>query len=196
MGTKYGISAPLAVQDRGLCVTAQKMKLLSEADFCDLAVKYFWQPMQCDLLPAGLDGMVFDHGFNAGAKTSVRLLQQIVGVEQDGIAGPRTLTAIGAVPVADLGRFASSGLLERLQTVLGIPVTGRLDRLTLTMVETRGCRLRLLCMVLSRLQLEDYRRKKEFRIFGDSWLARARARLQLALGLLEQDSPAAAPALA
>ncbi|WP_282803035.1 glycosyl hydrolase 108 family protein [Bombella apis] len=184
VGTKYGLSAPLVVRDRGLCVTAQQMKLLTESDFRKMAIQYFWKPMECSLLPAGLDALVFDHGFNAGAKTSVRLLQQIVGVDQDGIVGPATLKAIGTVGLADVGRFCSANQIKIIQAQLSCPQTGLLDAQTLDAINHRGRRLDLLCFALNSQQLADYRSKKSFTVFGGGWIHRADERLQLALSLV------------
>lgn len=197
VGTKYGLSAPLVVRDRGLCVTAQQMKLLTEADFRKLAIQYFWKPTQCSLLPAGLDALVFDHGFNAGAKTSVRLLQQIVGVDQDGIVGHATLEAIGTVGLADVGRFCSANQIKIIQAQLSCPQTGLLDAQTLDAINRRGRRLDLICYALNSQQMADYRSKKSFAVFGSGWLGRARERLHLALSLVdEQRTVKPAPASA
>lgn len=193
VGTKYGLSAPLVARDRGLCVTAQQMKLLTEDDFRKLAIQYFWDPMKCGDLPAGLDALVFDHGFNAGAKTSIRLLQQIVGVDQDGAVGPATLQAIGTVRLADAGRFCSATQIKILQAQLSCPLTGLLDAQTLSAIESRGRRLDLLCFALNSQQMADYRSKKSFTVFGSGWLGRARERLQLALSLVYAQ-PAVKPA--
>lgn len=197
VGTKYGLSAPLIVQDRGLCVTAQQMKLLTEDDFRNLAIQYFWNPMKCGDLPAGLDALVFDHGFNAGAKTSIRLLQQIVGVDQDGAVGPATLRAIGTVRLADAGRFCSANQIKIIQAQLSCPQTGLLDAQTLDAINHRGRRLDLICYALNSQQMADYRSKKSFVVFGSGWLSRARERLQLALSLVdEQRTVKPAPASA
>lgn len=184
-GTKYGLSAPLLVQDRGLCVTAQQVKLLTEDDFRTLAERYFWIPLRCNLLPAGLDALVFDHGFNTGTKPSVRLLQQIVGADQDGEIGPATLRAIDTVRLSDAGRYCSSSQITALQERLGCRTTGLLDAQTLGTIERRGRRLDLLCYALNSQQISDYRSKKLFPQFGAGWLARARARLGLALSLID-----------
>ena len=193
VGTKYGLSAPLVVRDRGLCVTAQQMKLLTENDFRKMGIQYFWNPMKCSLLPAGLDALVFDHGFNAGAKTSIRLLQQIVGVDQDGAVGPATLEAIGTVGLADAGRFCSANQIKIIQAQLSCPQTGLLDAQTLDAINHRGRRLDLICYALNSQQMADYRSKKSFTVFGGGWLHRARERLQLALSLVYAQ-PAVKPA--
>ncbi|GBQ08915.1 glycosyl hydrolase 108 family protein [Saccharibacter floricola] len=190
-GTKYGISAPLVTRTEGLCVNAQKMRLLSEDDFRRLAVRYFWQPMGCDCLPSGLDLMVFDHGFNVGAKTSISLLQTIVGVERDGIMGPQTIDALASTKLGFVAHFVSQTTLAALQKEMGIPATGMVDQTTITMLDETGRRRALFCHALSALQLGNYRSKKGFPIFGEGWLARARARRDQALDLAADKAPLA-----
>lgn len=190
VGTKYGLSAPLLVRDRGLCVTAQMVRLLTVDDFHSLATRHFWNVMHCGDLPAGVDALVFDHGFNAGVGPSVRLLQQVVGVDQDGSVGPHTLKAIQNMRVADVGRYASSTMISELQKGMGVTATGSLDQLTITLVEKHGLQLKLLCYALTNQQLNDYRRKRDFTVFGEGWLRRARERFQLATDLLTQNHPA------
>lgn len=188
-GTKYGLSAPLVARTGGLSVDAQKMRLLSEDDFRHLAVRYFWEPMGCDRLPSGLDLMVFDHGFNTGAKTSISLLQAIVGVERDAIIGPQTLDALETAKLGFVAHFVSQATLAALQKEMGIPSTGMVDQTTITMLDETGRRRALLCHALSALQLGDYRSKKEFAIFGKGWLERARARRDRALSLSAGTAP-------
>lgn len=56
-------------------------------------VKY-WDAIHCDDLPVGLDLCVFDFGVNAGTGRAARYLQRMVGVAEDGILGPRTMSAL------------------------------------------------------------------------------------------------------
>lgn len=56
-------------------------------------VKY-WDAVKGDDLPVGMDYCVFDFGVNSGPKRAARFLQALVGVEQDGVIGPRTLSAL------------------------------------------------------------------------------------------------------
>lgn len=192
VGTKYGISAPLLCRDRGT-VSAQQVKTLTTDDFRQMAQRYFWNPNRCDQLPVGLDALVFDHGFNTGGTHSVRLLQQVVGVEPDGVIGPDTLRAISTVRLADAGRYCTAGQITALQQRLGCPTTGLLDAQTLGTIERRGRRIDLLCYAVSGQQFSDYRSKSQFSTFGAGWLRRARERLQLALNLLDTQT-AAGPA--
>ena len=60
---------------------------------------------------AGLDLAAFDFGVNSGPAESVKTLQGLVGVTQDGSVGPITLAAVGQFNVGDLiGRFAQARL--------------------------------------------------------------------------------------
>lgn len=58
---------------------------------------HYWNALNCDLLPAGVDLVVFDMGVNAGVGRSSRMLQEVVAVEQDGQVGPITVGAVNQV---------------------------------------------------------------------------------------------------
>jgi lysozyme family protein len=103
VGTNLGISAPtLAVwlrEHNNITKpeqVAQVMRNLSIDMACAIYLARYWKPIDGDTLPAGVDLMLFDHGVNAGVGNSVRLVQQLVRVEGDGVLGPITLRAIGA----------------------------------------------------------------------------------------------------
>ncbi len=51
----------------------------------------YWDPIKGDDLPAGLDLLLLDTAINMGATTAVLLLQEALGVTQDGNVGPATL---------------------------------------------------------------------------------------------------------
>jgi len=53
----------------------------------------YWDRVQGDSLPAGVDYMVFDFAVNAGVSRASRMLQNILFVASDGIIGPNTLRA-------------------------------------------------------------------------------------------------------
>lgn len=60
----------------------------------------YWLANQCDAIPAPLCFLYFDTCVNQGASNAVRILQQTVGVTQDGIVGPATLQACAGLPAA------------------------------------------------------------------------------------------------
>ena len=58
---------------------------------------HYWNALNCDNLPAGVDLITFDMGVNAGVGRSSRMLQEVVAVEQDGQVGPITVGAVAQV---------------------------------------------------------------------------------------------------
>ena len=56
----------------------------------------YWLPLECEQLPPAIAFMVADAGINEGALTAVELLQKALGVGDDGIIGPVTLSAAKA----------------------------------------------------------------------------------------------------
>lgn len=53
----------------------------------------YWDIIQGDLLPSGVDFVVFDGAVNSGASQSVKWLQRCLGVRVDGVMGEATLSA-------------------------------------------------------------------------------------------------------
>lgn len=54
----------------------------------------YWDAVDADNLPAGLDYALFDFAVNSGPAKAAMTLQGIVGVAEDGKIGPITLAAI------------------------------------------------------------------------------------------------------
>lgn len=57
---------------------------------------WFWRDVRGDDLPAGVDLTVFDFAVNSGSGRAIKMLQQAVDVEVDGVFGPKTLAAVKA----------------------------------------------------------------------------------------------------
>jgi len=70
----------------------------------------YWNALQGDSLPAGVDLSTFDFGVNAGTRRSAELLQQVLGLppdQVDGSVGPETLSAaVKADAAAVIGGLA------------------------------------------------------------------------------------------
>lgn len=62
----------------------------------------YWNKVNGDLLPAGLDYAVFDFAVNSGWSRAAKFLQRILGVTQDGVIGAQTLAAISGKDVKAL----------------------------------------------------------------------------------------------
>ena len=110
--TNFGITlATLRAYQGDPNLTADDVKKLTPAVAKEIYRTAYWNRMQCGALPAGLDLEVFDFGVNSGPAESVKTLQRLVGVTQDGSVGPITLAAVRQFNVGDLiGRFAQARL--------------------------------------------------------------------------------------
>ena len=89
--------------------TVQQLRGIQPAEWNAIMATGYWQPPQCQALPAGVDLMVFDMAVNSGPRASAQLLQQAACVTQvDGWIGPGTLAAIKALDPGDvLDRLAA-----------------------------------------------------------------------------------------
>lgn len=84
--TKYGISQRAYPNLDIAALTKDKAVGIYLADY--------WLACRCDSMPWWAALIVFDCAVNQGAWRATRLIQEAVGVAQDGIVGPRTLAAI------------------------------------------------------------------------------------------------------
>lgn len=60
----------------------------------------YWSPIKADQLPEALRFHVFDAAVNSGPSQAIKWLQRAAGVTEDGIVGPRTLSAASMVSAA------------------------------------------------------------------------------------------------
>lgn len=77
----------------------------------------YWDAMECDQLPAGVDYAVFDYGVNSGISRSAKVLQRHIGVTADGAIGPLTIAAAGK---ADAAKLVNQICDERLAFLQGL----------------------------------------------------------------------------
>lgn len=75
-------------------VDVMDVKKLKKSDAIAIYKRFYWDPVQGDLLPSGLDLTMYDYGINSGVSRPAKALQRIIGVAADGQIGPRTLTAV------------------------------------------------------------------------------------------------------
>lgn len=84
----------------------------------DIYRRQYWAKCQCDKLPFGVAFDVFDAAVNSGPIQAIRWLQRAVGVTDDGVIGPATLTAVGQFQPGSL-RARYCGI--RLEFMTGLP---------------------------------------------------------------------------
>jgi uncharacterized protein (TIGR02594 family) len=85
----------------------------------------YWNPLNCDALPAGVDYTVFDYGVNSGISRSAKVLQGFVGVDVDGEIGPKTIAAVAQHDAGTLIKQISDERLAFLQGLNAWPTFGR-----------------------------------------------------------------------
>lgn len=88
---------------QGLAV--RSVRDLTEAERLDIYRTRYWDVIKGDLLPPGVDYVVYDGAVNSGPVQSVKWLQRALGARYagtvDGIVGPETLRAVESHPDHD-----------------------------------------------------------------------------------------------
>ena len=92
--TNHGITIRELSSVLGRPATVADVQALTEAQAEAIYKPRYWDVISGDKLPAGVDLMVFDFGVTAGPEISAKLLQRLIGVEEDGDIGPETLQAL------------------------------------------------------------------------------------------------------
>ncbi|UOF77629.1 lysozyme [Caudoviricetes sp.] len=71
----------------------QSVRNISDATVAAIYKQQYWDRINGDNLPAGVDFAVFDYAVNSGVSRAAKTLQAVVGVAQDGQIGPATIQA-------------------------------------------------------------------------------------------------------
>lgn len=87
------------------------LKQLTEAQAVQVYKRFYADPLQCDLLPAGLDYACADFGVNSGPTRAAQHLQRALGLTADGHIGPATLRRVAE---ADTKRLINAVCDSRL----------------------------------------------------------------------------------
>jgi hypothetical protein len=103
----------------------EEVRTLQKDEAKEIYRAHYWNALNCDNLPAGVDLVTFDMGVNAGVGRSSRMLQEVVSVEKDGQVGPITVGAVNRIdPEFVVNRF-SDRRLEYYQSLKHWPTFGR-----------------------------------------------------------------------
>jgi len=85
----------------------------------------YWNAVQGDFLPPGLDLMVFDEAVNTGPGTSAKMVQYRVSATVDGWIGPRTLAAVNGANAGTLCLKLSNTQEAYYRSLPGFPTFGK-----------------------------------------------------------------------
>jgi lysozyme family protein len=102
--TKYGISQRSYPTLDIAALTLANAKVLYRRDY--------WEPMHGDQLPDGLDLLMLDCAINQGPITAIQLLQRVLRIRDDGLIGPKTLSAAPLAMPDLLDAFATERALR------------------------------------------------------------------------------------
>ena len=75
----------------------QTVRNITTAEVYDIYRTQYWDKVWADQMPAGLDYAVYDFAVNSGPSRSIKFLQRILGVGDDGVMGNVTMGAIAAL---------------------------------------------------------------------------------------------------
>jgi lysozyme family protein len=103
-------------------VSEPEMRALTPADVTPLYKQNYWDRVQGDSLPAGVDYAVMDFAVNSGTSRAAKFLQQACGVNADGAIGPATLAAVNN---ADPAGLINKVCDERLTFLQSLPTFAR-----------------------------------------------------------------------
>lgn len=90
-------------KDRDGDIDKDDVRLINQEDAYFIAKKLYWDPVKGDLINNQVIAeFIFDWAYNSGTKNVIRKVQQLIGVKDDGIIGPRTIAAINSANQKEL----------------------------------------------------------------------------------------------
>jgi lysozyme family protein len=92
--TNLGVTKAVWEEWVGHPVTEKDMKALTPDAVKAMYRRKYWDKVQGDLLPTGVDHAVFDFAVNSGPGRAAKYLQELIGTKADGFIGPQTLTIL------------------------------------------------------------------------------------------------------
>jgi lysozyme family protein len=101
----------------GHTVTESEMRGLGPQDVAPLYKAQYWDKINGDALPYGVDYAVFDFCVNSGVNRAAKVLQQVCGVTQDGKIGAATIAACGNGNAREIATTVCEKRLAFLQSL-------------------------------------------------------------------------------
>jgi lysozyme family protein len=124
-GGETNLGVTKAVWEEWVGHPVESLKKLTKDDVAPLYEQKYWRPCYGEVLPRGLDFIVFSMGVNAGPGRSIKLLQFAIGCVPDGVIGPTTRGLISASNTATLIAKFSETRREYYRTLKTFPIFGK-----------------------------------------------------------------------
>jgi len=74
----------------------EDIRAMTKERAMEIYIKDYWKPCKCDELPRPFAIGLFDSAVNRGPVTAVKILQRSLGITDDGVVGPQTISAATA----------------------------------------------------------------------------------------------------
>ena len=101
--TNYGVTKKTYdAYRKGKGLPRQSVVLISQDEVAEIYRQEYARPVRFDDLPAGVDYIVFDTAIHSGPVRAAKLLQRVVGADEDGFIGAKTLASVAAMPPMQL----------------------------------------------------------------------------------------------
>ena len=78
---------------RSVDLPTRSVQYVSKAEVERIYLENYWNDGKCNMLPIGVNLVHFDFAVNAGIGQAAKTLQRCLGVDADGVIGPKTINA-------------------------------------------------------------------------------------------------------
>lgn len=123
--TNMGVTQATLSSYRKKAVSVQDVKNLGLDEASEIYKILYWNHINGDNLPSGVDLAVFDFAVNSGNSRAAHTLQNIIGVTADGQIGPATISAVNSYSATNLAQSICDKRKEFLQSLSTFSVFGR-----------------------------------------------------------------------
>jgi len=123
--TNLGCTKAVWEQYIGHSVTNDDIKALTPNDVEPLYKTLYWDKVNGDELPYGVDFAVFDFAINSGVIRAAKTLQTVLNVNTDGKIGPKTLSALETSNPRDVATRVCEARLAFLQSLSNYATFGK-----------------------------------------------------------------------
>lgn len=117
--TNMGITIATLSAWEGHQVSPEDVKEMTQATATQIYQTQFWDKIDGDNLPSGVDYAVFDFAVNSGPGRAAKTLQDVLGMPEDGVIGAQTVAAADMRPADEVINAlcdARASWLESLST--------------------------------------------------------------------------------